>query len=361
MSERLRLGLIGCGEISLQTSRSVLASQRCRVVHCMDIRKELAEDLAARHGARASTRLEDILGDQDVQAVVLSTPHDTHAPLAVAAAKAGKHVLGEKPMADTLAGADAMIAAADAAGVKLATFFPMRFTSTVRQARELVAAGAIGRVLAYQFHAMALKPASYWHGGYTGRCKDDWRIRLKDSGGGMLIMNIVHNLDAFIHVLDPKPQRIYAEYSTQATPVEVEDFISFVMRLEGGAIVSCDASSAAPGRESFGDRIYGEKGQIAFVRANLGTFQAAAGARRGLGVYLEEPWRDIKAKEWVDLPVPEEKLDSRGQYLDAFAQAILEGGEVPVPGREGRRSLEIIRGAYLSMQRGKPVEFPVKE
>jgi predicted dehydrogenase len=352
--------MIGCGEISLQTSKAVLASQSCQVVHCMDIRKELATDLAARHGARASDRLEDLLGDKEVQAVVISTPHATHAPLAIAAAQAGKHVLGEKPMATTLPEADAMIAAAQKAGVKLGTFLPMRFGFTVQKARELVAGGAIGPVLAYQFHSMALKPDHYWEGGYTGRCKDPWRKYLSSGGGGILIMNLVHNLDSFVYIVDPSPQRVYAEYSTEATKVEVEDYLSMVMRLKGGAVVSLDAASAAPGKESYGDRIYGQKGQIAFIRTAFGT-QTVSTGRRGLSVYLQEPWNGIKAQEWVELPPPEKHPDSRAQYLDGFAKAVLEGGEVPVPGTEGRRSLEIIRGAYLSMQRGVPVEFPVKE
>jgi predicted dehydrogenase len=360
VSNRVRFGLIGCGEIAVQTSRSVLASGACQVVHCADVRKELADDLAGKHGARSTTRYEDLLADKDVQAVVLAVPHALHAPIAIAAAKAGKHVLGEKPMACTLTEADAMIAAAKKAGVKLGLLFPMRYSFNVMKARELVAAGAIGRVIGYQFHAMMLKPSSYWRGGYTGRCQDDWRMHLASSGGGMLIMNLVHNLDAFVYILDPKPQRIYAEYSTLATPVEVEDIVSFVMRLRDGALVTLDCSSIAPGKESYGDRIFGEKGQIAFTRTHFGSFTASTG-RRGLGLFLEEPWNGMKAQEWLEIAPPEEKADGRRDCLDAFAKAILEGADSPCPGEQGRRSLEIIRGAYLSMKRGGPVEFPVVE
>ena len=362
MSDKFRFGMIGCGEISVQTSKAVLASQRCRIVHCMDVRKDLAADLAARHGARSTDRLEDLLADPDVQGVILACPHAAHAPAAIEAAKAGKHVLGEKPMACTLAEADAMIAAAQRARVQLGLLFPMRYGFAVRKARELVAAGAIGRVTACQFHAMAYKEPSYWEGGYTGRCKSDWRKRLASSGGGILIMNLVHNLDAFVHILDPRPRRIYAEYSTLATKpaIEVEDYISFVMRLEGGAVVSLDASSAAPGQESYGDRIYGENGQIAFIRTAFGTHTVAAG-RPGLGLYLQKPWEGLAGEKWHDFPPPEGYPNARMASLDAFAEAVQAGREVPVPGPQGRRSLEIIRGAYLSMQRGRPVEFPVRE
>jgi predicted dehydrogenase len=326
----------------------------------MDIRKELAEQMAAGHGARVSTRVEDLLADEEVQGVVISTPHSLHDPLTVQAAKAGKHVLCEKPIACTLAQADSMIGACERAGVKLGILLPVRLGFDVQKARELVAAGAIGRVHGYQIHAMLHKPAHYWKGGYTGTCKDDWRTRLATSGGGVLMINMVHNLDCFIHVLDPRPQRIYAEYATLATAVEVEDYASFVMRLVDGPIVSLDASSAAPGGDWYGDRVYGEKGQIAFHQRPAGAPAVPRGPR-GLDVYLEEPFGDMKAKEWIKLLAPADYPEARRRILEDFAKAALEDGEPAISGRQSRRSLEIVRGAYLSMQRGGPVEFPVVE
>ena len=348
MSKKVAFGLIGCGEIAVQTSKVIQSCENARVVHCMDTREDLAANLAAGHNARSTDRLEDVLGDGEVQAVVISTPHNLHAPLAIRAAKAGKHVLVEKPIACTLSEADEMIAAAEEAKVKLGVLHIWRLGFPQTKARELVSGGAVGDVVAVKIHAMSDKPESYWHGGYTDRAKDDWRISLKASGGGYLIMNLIHNLDAMVSILDPAPQRIYAEYGTFRTPVEVEDFISFVMRLRGGAIVSVDGSSAAVGGESFGDRIYGKNGQIVIVD-------------RSLKVFLAEPWRDLKAGEWIEIAAPEAWPDPRAVLVADFAEAVLTDGEVAVSGREARRALEIARGAYLSMQRGKPVRFPVEE
>jgi len=349
MSERVRFALVGCGEIAVHTSKSVLESRFARAVRCMDVRADLAADLAAQHDAPHGADLDEALGDENVQAVIVSTPHYQHAPLAVAAAKAGKHVLVEKPMACTLDEADEMIAAADDAGVKLAVLLPVRLGFPQTRARELVAAGAIGEVTACQIHGMSCKPASYWHGGFTGRAKDDWRMSLATSGGGYLIMNQIHNLDAMVAAIDPRPERIYAEYSTLNTPgIEVEDYLSFVMRLEGGAVMSLDGSSAAPGTGSYGDRIYGTKGQIAVDG-------------KGLHVFLAEPHDDLPAGKWTDVPAPEDWPNSRTACVDAFARAVLDDTTPVTDGREGRRSLEIARGAYLSLQRGAPVEFPVQE
>jgi predicted dehydrogenase len=347
MSEHLKAALIGCGEIASITTECIKKAGHIRVVQCMDIREELARDLAKVYGAVSTGRLEDVLNNADVQAVIVSVPHYQHAPLSIAAARAGKHVLVEKPIACTLGQADEMIAAAAGAGVRLGVFHPTPFGFQTVKARQLVRGGAIGDVVAVKLHETNNKPDSYWHGGFTGRVKDDWRISLATSGGGYLIMNQIHNLSAMIEILDAQPERIYAEYGTFRTPVEVEDFISFVMRLKGGAIVSLDGSSAAPGRGSFGDHIYGTKGQI-----DLG---------KPMKVTVTEPWGDLKVGVANELSPPEDFPDARAAAADAFAMAVLEGREVPVPGLHGRRALEIVRGAYLSMRQGRPVTFPVRE
>lgn len=347
MSDHLNVALIGCGEIASKTTKCIKNAKYIRVVQCMDIREDLAEDLAKVYDAPATARLEDVLENADVQAVIISVPHYQHAPLSIAAARAGKHVLVEKPIACTLEQADEMIAAAADAGVRLGVYHPTPFGFQAVKARELVRGGAIGEVVAIKLHETNDKPESYWHGGFTDRVKDDWRISLATSGGGYLIMNQIHNLSAMIEILDPKPERIYAEYGTFRTKVEVEDFISFVMRLEGGAIVSLDGSSAAVGRGTFGDHIYGTKGQI-----HLGN---------PLKVTVTEPWGDLEVGKTNEIHAPDDFPDARTTAADGFARAILEGNEVPIPASHGRRALEIVRGAYLSMKQGMPVKFPVQE
>ena len=348
MPERLGFGMIGCGEIAVQTSTSILQSQSARVVCCMDVREDLAADLAGRHEASFTTSLEELLGDERVEAVVISTPHHLHAPQVFRAVEAGKHVLVEKPIARRLTEADEMIAAAEQAKVALGVLFFVRFGFPPVRARQLVRGGALGEVLAVKVHDMMDKPAHYWQGGYTGRVRDDWRVSLDKSGGGVLLMNLSHNIDAMVSILDPAPRRIYAEYGTLGTQTEVEDFVSFVMTLEGGTIFSGDGSSVAAGGESLGDRIYGRKGQLA-MRGNR------------LRAFLKEPWQELEAGRWLELPAPEGFPDGRSVHVERFARAVLDGGELPIPARQARRSLEIVRGAYLSMQRRRPVDFPVQE
>ncbi len=349
MAERLRYALVGCGEIAVRTSEAILESDVAEVVCCMDVKESMAQDLADRHEARCTTDYDDVLADDRVQAVILSTPHYLHEPQTVAAAQAGKHVIVEKPIACDLRQADAMISATEKAGVKLDVLYPRRFAFQTETARRLVRGGAIGEVSAVHFHGMSQKPETYWNTGWSGRVKTDWRTSLEKSGGGVTIMNLSHNIDAMNYILDMKPMHIYAECDNLRTPIsEVEDFLSFVMRLEGGAIVSLNASSAAPGDETLGDRIYGEKGQIVM-------------RWKDFRVYVTEPWEDLQPGEWNELSEPEGYVSGRRRHVDGFAGAVMDGGDVPVSGREARRALEIVRGAYISGKAGRVVKFPVAE
>src|SRR5439155_22736693 len=123
------------------------ATDELRVVATCDLDRGRAEERAAQLGAgRAATDVDELLGASDVDAVLLCLPHDQHAPATVAAARAGKHVLVEKPIARTLDEADAMIAVADAAGVTLMVAHNQRYLPLHRRARELVDDGAIGPV-----------------------------------------------------------------------------------------------------------------------------------------------------------------------------------------------------------------------
>src|SRR5712692_7965486 len=113
MAEQLAFGIVGCGEIAVQTAKGIAQAGNARVARAMDTREELARDLGEVYGGPWSARLED----PAVQALYIAVPHYLHAEIAVRAAHAGKHVLCEKPICTTLADADQMIVAARKAGV----------------------------------------------------------------------------------------------------------------------------------------------------------------------------------------------------------------------------------------------------
>jgi len=342
---KVRFGLIGCGEIAVRSLEAIQHDKECSVVAAVqDVNEPLAKDAGAKAGAPYFTDVAKMLEGDTVDAVVISTPHFLHAPLTIQAAKAGKHVACEKPIACTLEEADAMIAACKAAGVLLSINYVTRYDAPVKKAAELLAAGAIGKIIRFQAHVAADKPESYWSGGYTGRNKSDWRQSKEKSGGGVLIMNLIHDIDRIHRIAGLVPARVYAECDTHCTPVEVEDNISVTIRYENGAIGSIDAMSCARGSESFGNRLYGTEGQLVMSWP--------------LRVFTTKDFPGLKKGEWanVDLPGKQWGPEGRAEYFARFAHAILDGANsCDIPGEEARKSLACAVAAYESAAKHQPV------
>ncbi len=181
--DRLNIALVGCGDIS---GRHINAFQkvaeRARIVVCCDTNCERAQNAANRTGAdpvKIASDFRSVLSDPDVDAVDLCLPHNLHAPMAIAAANAGKHVLCEKPLALSIEECDAMLAAAQAAGVVLAHGEPLRCAGIVARAAELISEGRIGKLVGLQ------ATTAYWQ---RAELNTEWRGRKSESGGGHLMV-----------------------------------------------------------------------------------------------------------------------------------------------------------------------------
>ncbi len=347
MPDKLRIGMIGCGEIAVQTAKGIAAAESAEHVMVMDVDARVARDLGETHGVPWTTSVDEILSNPRVDAVYIAVPHYLHAPLTIQALRAGKHVLVEKPIATTLEDADRMIAAAREAGVKLSVAYHAQVDPACRAVRELIADGAIGRVVGTRIVYRGDKPSSYWHGGYSGRIQTDWRTSRAKAGGGVLIMNTVHDLNTIRFVTGLEVTRVYAEYDTFATPVEVEDYIALTYRYDNGAIGTLEAGSAVRGRDPLREtnRIYGETGQI--ILANPPR------------VFVSEERSGLRAGEWQDVPVSSDApAGGRAAIVDGFARAVLAGQEPPVRAADGRAALAIILAAYRSGQEHRAIELP---
>lgn len=348
MPDQLRIGMIGCGEIAVQTAKGIAGAAHAQHVMVMDVDERVARDLGDTYGVPATTSVDALLANPDVDAVYIAVPHYLHAPITLQALGAGKHVLLEKPIATTLRDADAIIAAAKQAGRTLSIAFTAQVDRTMQAARRLIAEGAIGKVIGTRIVYRSQKPESYWHGGYSGRIQTDWRTMKAKAGGGILIMNAVHDLNTLRFVTGLEVQRVAAEYDTFTTPVEVEDFIAVTYRYANGAIGTVEAGSAVPGGDPFKEasRIYGERGQITLGRQPQ--------------IYVQEATAGLAAREWQPLPVPDSgPAGDRVAIADGFAAAVLTGKQPPVTAEDGRAALEIIVAAYQAGREHQVVTLPL--
>ena len=244
---RLRIGLVGCGDVVGQNAGAIEVAPNVELVASYDPVVALAEDVAAEYGGDVEHSYEALLDRADVDAVLLSVPHHLHLPLGAAAATSGKHLIVEKPLANDLSSAVELVRAAEQADVVLSVCFPQRFEpAAVIAARRLVEQGALGDPMGVLLTFWADKPPSYWVGGYSGRAPSSWReSRQRQAGGGVLIMNLCHYVDLIRYVGGLEAELVLAQAQPEDAAAEVEGLVSVTVRYAGGAIGTLCASSGA--------------------------------------------------------------------------------------------------------------------
>jgi UDP-N-acetyl-2-amino-2-deoxyglucuronate dehydrogenase len=350
--DKLRFGVIGCGEIAAVTCLGLSASPATSIAVLMDTRPETLADLAELYQVPTTTDFEAVLANPEVDAVYIATPHHLHVPLGIRAAQAGKHVLVEKPIATTLEDADRLIAACEQAGVKLGVAYYAQVDDGHKMVRDLIHAGILGDIISIRLTAIADKPEYYWQGGYTRRVKTDWRTSKAQAGGGILLMNTSHDLNSVRYVTGLEVTRAFAESDTFATDVEVEDTIGAVLRYQNGAIGVIQAGSAMRGGDyqtRDGARIYGTKGQV--ILNPSGRIEKPM-------IYLTEAAEGSVPGQWRELGFSGKAAD-RQSIVEGFAQAVLANEQPPTSGQDGRKALEIVLACYRSAQEGQAVAFPL--
>jgi predicted dehydrogenase/NADPH:quinone reductase-like Zn-dependent oxidoreductase len=327
---RLRLGLIGCGDIAVHNAAGAAAAPNVEVVACYDPVLRLAEDLATRHGARALASQEEILAASDIDAVVLSVPHDLHAPLAIEACRAGKNVVVEKPLASDLEWAVAMARAAVESGVWLSACFPQRYEPKVQVARRLIEQGALGELQGTLIQLLLDKSPAYWHGGFSGRAQSDWRRLRQRAGGGVLIMNLSHHLDLMRYLSGMEVETVLA----QADPVDaIEELVTASLRYAGGALGSLLGSSNTRGSTEEALTLWGADGRLVLEpEARVYTLQAIPGLRT-------TRWHSFGRLPSVNI---------RAVYFSRLATAVSEGRGPEVTAADGVAVQAIIEAIYRS-------------
>jgi UDP-N-acetyl-2-amino-2-deoxyglucuronate dehydrogenase len=333
MGEVLRLGFVGAGEIAVESAAAVRDAPHAQLAAVFDVDAALAADLADRNDARVASTPDALVGDEGVDAVYVCVPHAFHRDTALRAAVAGKHVFVEKPMGVSAADARAIVDGCAGHGVACGVAFVVRWAPAYAAARELAASGAIGEVTGFRITYRGDKPASYWTGGWTGRASGDWRMRWASAGGGVLLMNTIHDLDAILWLAGLDVVRVQGAISTVAGPGEVEDVGLAILEATNGALGSIEALAALPGGEApdarWINRVYGTEGQI--LLPTPWSEDGLAWFRR------DDGWSEVH---------PEQPLDARASAFEAFAAAVLASEEPPVPGRDGVRASALVHAIY---------------
>lgn len=282
----------------------------------------------------------------DVDAVIVATPSGTHADISVAAARAHKHLLVEKPLDVTLMRVDSIIDAAEQAGVILACVFPLRFAEGPRRAKEAVDAGRLGRLTLADVYVKWYRPQSYYD--------SSWRGTWEFDGGGALMNQAIHNIDLVQWLVGPV-ERVQGEVSTLAHDMETEDTASAVLTYANGALgVIQGATSAWPGDPARVE-LHGDRGTIVLEEGRIVQWklQDAAPDEEAAMLALEQ-----QAGSGAADPMAIGHEKHRRQLVD-LVEAIRTGRPPAIQGAEARRSVEIVRAIYRSAATNAIVTLPL--
>jgi myo-inositol 2-dehydrogenase/D-chiro-inositol 1-dehydrogenase len=306
-----------------------------------------AEAFARRHGIRAHyTDWRDMLKDPDVELVSITAPNRMHAPITIAAAQAGKHVVCEKPLCMTLEEADAMLDACAKAGVLLLYAEELFFTPKYVKAKQMADEGAFGRI--------HLVKQSEKHDGPHA----DWFWNVDQSGGGALMDLGCHGIAFCWWFLGkPKVKSVYAQLSTQVhgNRTQGDDEALCIIEFEGGAVGMVENSWTKPGGMYDAIEVYGDRGQ---TYANLLMGNALPTySDVGFGYAVEKA---STTKGW-SYPVFEEHWNyGFPQEMRHFARCV-RGVETPIAdGETGRVVQEVLYAGYASAGLGRKIELPFR-
>ena len=342
----VRFGMIGCGTASIPVGEAIAMSPLTELTAVYDVNEELAQDLSQRFAVPAMKSLDALL-HVPLDAVYIAVPHYLLAPLTYQALEAGKHALTEKPLAISLEEADKLIQLAKDRQLAVGVFYEMRYAPAHAQARALIQASVIGKVIGIQIQTLIDKSLAYWQSGYMGRSINPWRGIRAQAGGGVVLMNTSHLLDAITYITDLRVTHVSAEIGTLVADVEVEDVAAATFRFDNGAVGSL--FSGAHIRGAHGDErcsIYGTDGQIRLPDPY---------GSDPLQLYLQHDWKDFKAGQWHS--IPGEPVQVYRRAMEDFARAIQTRQCVPIDAQQARYVLSVVLAIYQSAREKRPISI----
>ncbi len=344
-------GIIGCGMISGFHARAIGDIRGARVAACFDTVPAAAQRLADQAGCRAYDNLNLMLKDPDVDVVTIGTPSGAHMEPAVAAARAGKHVIVEKPLEVTLRRCDRIIKACDKAGVTLATIFPSRFHESSQLIKKAIDRGRFGQLTMGDAYVKWFRTQQYYD---SGAWRGTWQL----DGGGALMNQAIHSVDLLAWLMGPVAE-VSAYTATLAHQrIEVEDVATATLRFASGALGVIEATTAAYPGALKRIEIHGSAGSAVLEEEDIIAWDFAQ-STRGDAALLARMRGKTKTGGGAADPAAIGHHGHAQLFKDALA-AIKKGRRPLIDGPEGRRSVEIILAIYKSAQSGRPVKLPLK-
>lgn len=339
-NREIGFGIIGCGMISSWHAQAIIKTQDARLIAVTDVNEKSRNDFAKEFDAEAVSTVEELLSRDDIDIICICTPSGLHAPLAIQAANAGRHIVVEKPMAITMKEADDIITACKVNTVKMAVISQLRFTDAIQKLKRAVDSGILGKLVTGDIYMKFFRSQEYYN-------KGGWRGTWKMDGGGALMNQGIHGIDLLQYVMGPV-KSVFAHTRTLARDIEVEDTAVAVLEFKSGALgVIEGTTSVYPGLPRRLE-ISGDKGTIIVEEDSIINWDIEG---------MERP-DDIELKRTTSGTASNPaafSLEGHILQIGDMTRAVKEGREPMVNQLEGKKPVEIILAIYESSKSGKPV------
>ena len=344
----VRIAVVGAGLIGRRHAAEIAACPATRLAAVVAPHAD-ADAVAAAHGVPRYRSLAELLERDRPDGVVLATPNRLHVDGGLECVAAGVPTLVEKPVGDTVAAATRLVEAAEAAGVPLLVGHHRRHSPIMARAREVVAGGALGRVVAVAGTALFAKPDDYFDVG------GGWRRR---PGGGPVLINLVHEVDG-LRWLVGEVVRVQATTSHAARGLPVEDTAAVLLTFAGGALGTFLLSDAAASPRSWEQTSREDPGYPTHPDEDC---YHVAGTVGSLSIPTMRLRRYAGAPSWGEpfetSVVEVERSDPLARQVEHFA-AVVRGEVEPVcSGRDGLATLRVVEAVLGSARTGEPVDLP---
>lgn len=340
----LGFGIIGAGTIAGFHAQAIAQLKGARLVGVASRSLENARKVADKHGVLATSDTAALLAHPDLHVVCITTPSGAHLEPALAAIRAGKHVVIEKPIEITTARVDEILAAADQARVRVVPIFQGRFGDGARTVKAALDAGRLGRLVLASAYVKWHRTAQY----YTG-----YRGSLGLDGGGAVINQAIHGLD-LLQWFAGLPTEVFAWQTRRVhTGIEAEDTAAATLRFPDGALGAFEASTALWPGWSRRLELCGEHGSISLEDDRIAKWEfrearpeddaIRAGGSNALGSGASDP----------------KAINTEGhrRQLQDLVDALTAGRAPALDGREGRKAVAFVNAIYESARTGTPVKL----
>jgi UDP-N-acetyl-2-amino-2-deoxyglucuronate dehydrogenase len=362
MSQRIyNVSIAGCGKVAHLHAKAIQSIPNARLAAVWSRTPQTAAKFGFQYKVKAYSDISQMVKENNIDLVIVCTPHPFHKKPALEAAMTGANVLVEKPLASDLMDCDEIIDTCKKAYVRLGVISQRRWYEPVKRVKDAIEQGKIGKPVLATINLLGWRDKAYYD-------SDEWRGTWRNEGGGVLVNQAPHQIDIFLWFMG-EVEEVYGIWRNLNHPyIEVDDTAVAIVKFKSGALGNILVSnSQKPG--IYGKvQVHGENGASVGVQTDGGAMFIA-----GMTGVSEPPVNDLWTipgeehllQEWIKQDREAfSSCDPTIRYMqyqiEDFINAIGNGTEPAVTGEDGRRTVEFFSSIYRSTRDKMPVKFPLK-